>query len=903
MAESESVHEIPSTEDNTNTRRISAREKVTALFAKLKRARERRQETPPPEMQPHDPEAKRRAENALNTLSIDTIRYGQTSEVVRTLTEAQATGADQLYEKLDELRAARCVGDTQEKDSAIDTVMLTLASKDQDELAKKLISSSPKERDRIDRAIYLSGIQFDQQEALQEKLITMHNEKAAAVRATLSRLGVNHEEYFNNTVDPDVLSDINPDFWPVFINLPEATRQKLLHSEDLIRTANIEVALDSYGLQGYTDTVFPLVDKITDAEQRDIYLASLRDTVALVEADDTIEADSKDAVVAKLSQFTSPTEALTAVRSIYGDSSSEKVDQFLWDIKAGYKKPDELIEINDGYTDTYTVYRSYIDRHPEGFEEINAQQAAMIFAKNASSQENARAHTAQVIALLESDESLTPSYYFLDRLSGYSEPASLVDSFGEIRTIFGDNSSQVREGIYSRRMNKGEETMDELRDAQVSLQRNGISFRSFEAGTVDKTDFFDKFLGLTQARGNEAQIDNLCNKWKISGNITEAYSRYLQPIMETGDYRQIDRTLRPSLEMLPAFQERFAQLGINPDQAQQIFASWNTFRSFNKVLTGHNEFDKLSDPNYKIPPNYVTEMVKLQTEKFTKHIDAISSYAEQYGNDELRTVIDTFGIYNFTKLTPERLHNQLERWNAGDIPAHTILVSARSDHNGALSEDGNNSLDKNPQTVPEEGFYLFEANDAVGLAKIAIKIGQHERAQGREPDILNFIVSAHGAPQGVWLGVNDERLDVMDYVAARVGQEQYGRRNNYHQHLGENYRLILQACSTGDKLAENYYADHIEILDREIDDPNTTAERRAQAIMLKAFIEANSDSLSGINIAESLALGHETESHGSSQLVKGTVVINTDGTVYFPTQNDTVPNETREIQSNIYSGR
>jgi hypothetical protein len=193
----------------------------------------------------------------------------------------------------------------------------------------------------------------------------------------------------------------------------------------------------------------------------------------------------------------------------------------------------------------------------------------------------------------------------------------------------------------------------------------------------------------------------------------------------------------------------------------------------------------------------------------------VQEYQETYGTGELLALHNTFGIVNFTRGTGEQFHNQMLRWNGlyknkqGDLAKHktmprprNVLVAATDDHNGAFGKAAEKFFDD----FGESGSFYFEASSKAELSRAIVKVGDRERQAGRDPmqdpSVRNVIVAGHGAPDIIQLSRFDT-FDLEAYVAAMMGMNKLNDLggnavpNEYSRHLGNLYRVILHACSTG----------------------------------------------------------------------------------------------------------
>ena len=156
---------------------------------------------------------------------------------------------------------------------------------------------------------------------------------------------------------------------------------------------------------------------------------------------------------------------------------------------------------------------------------------------------------------------------------------------------------------------------------------------------------------------------------------------------------------------------------------------------------------------------------------------------------------------------------------------------------------------------------FFEAESELDIAKIIVEVGKHERRFGRDPmqtnAIKNILIHAHANAQALSLGPDGQKLDLQDYTNAErknANPKTKLRINDYRRHLGNNFRVLLQACSTA------------------------------------------GETVDGMNIANKMAEYHNTRVEGSPFITSGMLVINPDGSVTYSTTQG-------KVDSVTYSGR
>jgi hypothetical protein len=310
------------------------------------------------------------------------------------------------------------------------------------------------------------------------------------------------------------------------------------------------------------------------------------------------------------------------------------------------------------------------------------------------------------------------------------------------------------------------------------------------------------------------------------------------------------KKVKLSLESFPEIGEKLYALGLDKEQAKSIFESWATYNallihSYSK--SGFNAIDKI--PN----DHELNRIVDDQTWALTQQLKSIENYARDYGKEELGEIISAFGIYNFSRHKLKALHDQLERWKNGS-KIETVVAEARADWNSFSDK-----LIKFEDESLEPGVFYFEVNTAVDLSRLAVRIGERERSFSREPDVRRFVVHAHGNPTKMLLGVNGEAIELQQYREAASGRGRLNRiskeqsettgskinereTNSYRRHLGPNFTVILQSCSTA---GETHGKNIASTMAESHDIPVTGAKDTINSLIIKSDGSVEYNSVTG----------------------------------------------------------
>lgn len=300
------------------------------------------------------------------------------------------------------------------------------------------------------------------------------------------------------------------------------------------------------------------------------------------------------------------------------------------------------------------------------------------------------------------------------------------------------------------------------------------------------TEFSESSTAANTLGENEALESDL---FHFQNKYLDEYGLLLLRLKKDGDIGNMYGQKMPPLDSFPRVIARFEKLGIDKNLAQDIFASWSTIDPLRVFVEQSNPdvpFDQVQPTDDEVKRAY-----DYRSRAMVYKLRMMSEYATEYGIEELRGLIDIFGIYNLDRYPQEQLHRQVTEWHEGKVPAENIIATARKDYSG-FSLDTSDEYLRNTGS----GTFIFEVNDPTALANAAVDVGKRERTTGRTPDLKNYIIVAHMMSDAMILGVNNEALEVKDYTDTENGDLRR-ERNSYVRHLGNNYRLVLLGCNAG----------------------------------------------------------------------------------------------------------
>ncbi len=737
--------------------------------------------------------------------------------IVEALTMAQQSPNKQLQETLRQIRENRKVGSVEYRGNdrnthQLDEVVVTLASSGQTELVKSLLSSSPNEVAALTHCLSVhEELPQSQKETIIHELSELHQQKQQALEATLKASGANEEAIYwatHSTTDPDSAANITQECWDTVGNTNEGRLKMADGGYDLAVAAEGVQSIYDHGLKEYSTEALRGLRQLSTKEEKDAYLNSLQAALgtlkAITEAEPGLYVEARH-ILPSLSQFKNPVAALEAAKTYFGP------EEYLTNIQAlnGILKPpfglSELVDFRSQDITAIAEFRDYLSEHQlDNWLILNAAQTLL-----QSEDPGARAaliieafNIAQVTALDNTG--------MLGCISTDEDPLPRARAVAVIKQqLTGLSDDVIHKGIINElaRSTEPEEEAAAYVKANRALQEHGLS--------LDDIGLNNKFLHIVSFPGEYGaqEVEKFCSNWKIQKQCKEAYQEIAQTYVGTEQsYRTVGK-VRIQLEQIPELQTRFSKAGVDPSLSKALFSSWATYSGLSHELYDHDAANRI------VTEEKAQTAAEKQTIQITKQVEAFFDYTQNYSPQEAVQIVNLFGICNFMRYQPGQLHGQLESWKTGQTLPKNILVSAQSDWNGVMSSAGKNFSNM----LGKEGFFCFEAGDSIGLAHVAVAIGNRERAHGRDPQqqnsIENFIINAHANAESIRLGVNGEKISTTDYIRSLTSSKEQTsqiRNNSYKHHLGSNFRIILKACSTagdvetGKNIAESI-SDHMQV--------------------------------------------------------------------------------------------
>lgn len=767
---------------------------------------------------------------ALKGATTEQVEPGALVEVL--IQASRLSLSEELSVTLSDLRQRRRVGDSMFRENDMNTARLDdsivkLIQEGETEVAKALISSSPAEADHLKRAAERDITDLAEGLETVRILEKLHKDKQAGLLHHLQGIGVSESTadwIIRTTADPDSAANIPTEFWQK-LEQNYSLREILINGGyDLARSAEALSTIDSYDLAEHSALLLRKVLSIRDRDKASAYLASIRrvlDDLGELQKSGNGQSISVENVLMELANFEDPAAAVEAAETLYGTQNYLRQLRSLHDLIHPQYGNDELATFRPDDIAALVILREYCAGAGIQASYVNNISALLV----SDSDPVARAKNITEGLRLANMTADTGSMLFFE-IAKRDDPISLGRAVAILESQLTGISDAVRKDIIKRTVGSQspEQTASLIVQTQKELQNQQLTIE--DVGT----DGLSEAMRIVENAENSKAIEVFCSNWKIQRECEEAFQKYLQQVRETGDRKAVDVERKPRIADLPEIKARFERLGISPELAEGMFESWLTYSALNRRLYNNGDIRKVATGED------VDGALAEQGKQLVKQTEALSAYVERFGVKETIALSTTFGIYNFIRYRPEQLHTQLLSWKSGEMPAKNVVVSARADWNGAVSDAGTSF----ERVLGEDGLFCFEVNDRVELAKVAVAIGNRERAMGREPEEVNaldnFIIDGHANPSGLLLGTRGQHLDVTDYMQEPLNGQ---KANTYRRHLGSNFRVILKACSTAGEIVY------------------------------------------GKNIAEAISDHHGVRVEGSKVATEGGIIIDPDGTVRF----------------------
>ena len=746
--------------------------------------------------------------------------------------------ADEIIGKCDELESSLSSLRTRRKSGAgnyrindwgalrLDAVIFNLTQQGHYSLAEGLLSSSSNEADNFESYVPTHGISDEDTAKTLKKIADMRAEKEQKLVVSMKNNGANDDTIawiIGSTIDPDSATGIKANFWAQLENNSSLRELLLPESNNLLENSLSLTKISDLGLEKYSQTLLSIVNNIGDEGIKNKYLTSFKEAEAILSKINENGAiiSNMESILRQLASFEDPVMAIRAAKDLFGEDEYLKNIYNLQSlVHPDYLAYAEIIAFSQNNIDALINVRNYIS-------ETGLDPSFLSFtAKTISKSDDPIARSKIIISSLEIAKSVFQEdqniiYQIIDKENLFE----ISKALSEINAAIISTNESLRQSLNRKIF----DSLEPEKTAQLMIKtQNEIIGQNIALDEMKDKDFFDAMIVVANA-DDPKEVVRFCSNWKVKKEGEIAYGKFWGTAAE-GGLEKLDPLLLPTLKDYPELSARFNAIGISPELAEDIFNSWNTKSELKRLL--YNDDRTVSETK----PEDIQYALPMQAERLIPQIEALEKHISEYGFEETKKIIDIFGIFNFSRYSDEILHDQLKQWENSEITVKNIVVTAKSDWNGALDSTGK----PYESLLENEGTFYFEVNDRIQLARVAVSVGNRERSMGRNPEqesqLKNFIINAHASPDGILLGVNGDRLSVEDYLEEPLNG---AKANTYKRHLGSNYRVILKACSTAGEVKD------------------------------------------GKNIAESISDGHEVRVEGSNVLTYGSISIDPDGNISF----------------------
>ncbi|HSX00506.1 MAG TPA: hypothetical protein VLH38_05720 [Patescibacteria group bacterium] len=639
--------------------------------------------------------------------------------------------------------------------------------------ARELLSASKREPEQIRRYIKKASIDEVSKQSLQDTALALHRQKVEAFRSSMAERGFsddpNDAASLTNRLlefsrDPEAALDVPDTFWPTFKALPANLQNSIIASEyPLATVAECIPILAEHGMLFSASRVINYIASIEGHEAREAY------AIALVEAHRQVDT----AATSGVERFENPLEAhhlakelgLT-VNALYGALGPPGLD---------------------------TIARRLNSQSVHFLRQANTVLAAkhintgkhLLTVVNALTGSDDDTHRAQILNGLQQLHEMTAEDY-ADEVARAKNPVQVAAVVNALSKNL-DRMPIVLRGDLFNLLESPSDSLDIARRfmaAYSTLEKRSIAL-VHKAPVSDLRTLLTTITKLPEAVA-QVHLEDYIEIFEIGEEYRHKLLDYLP--------RQIAQEphLPPDdLEGYPRLEAMLRRLGIPDSLAETLYGSWRCFSATAEALelSGKTNSEDLTTAE-------INKGAEAKIRSIKRQIEAVKNYVYAYGLDELITIHQTFNTANFGRVDMDQLHRQLLRWQNPEERVKTIYASAYPSHNTALDDDGRKAM----QLFGEDGTFWFECDGKTELAQVMVSVGDRDRNYKHNPlvnpTVETVVISGHGYPNGIEIGVHD-LLDTTDYAeAAKEGRKLEARPHTYDRHIGNRYRLILAACET-----------------------------------------------------------------------------------------------------------
>ncbi len=645
----------------------------------------------------------------------------------------------------------------------IDDAIVRLVEEGDNELAARLITPSFRENDALHDAVRRCY-----PEAVETSEAVTHVIEGIA-RQKSEEFTTRFREYLSG-VDSDIVEDVlvgvrvaaaNPEsalevppvFWEQFHTMPEELKDVVLGVNGRLTSAVEAVrVLDQGGLLEYAKTLVAPAAALPPAERESYVVSAGRAIRALEMRDSDSSSSLYPHELASLACFRDPQAALDlAMKAFPRQQLPDALSCLATELSA--RGDDERAQL-------FVIPEDIADILP-GFNEAFRRLGMSLYEY---------AFLAKKILALQPDASRT---IVPDMIDAIAETVPLREHMSIYREKNNDIHVRSLASLFysNKELTAILQNDEELSEVQIAQRLARFAMKQRAAGK--EYHFVREFLG----------------------NVREAERRKEEPELEvSGSQEAPDYAAMMERRGLDEF---FDGLGLPRELAVKFFETWKSYSPIHYAL-GYDRKKEIKD----LTDGALDKAALRTAEVLHEQLTALQTYCERYGTDEVLEIYETFGILNFTRGTAEQFHDQLMRWKDSSQPVENIHVAATEDYNFAFGNAASTFF----TFFGEKGSFYFEAPTLRRLSQAFVQAGNRERMAGRNPEVEssvhNIVISGHGEPTGVTLSEGNI-LDVEAYARAELNAGLLKTKiNNYRRHLGNAYRIILNACSAGKNIPE-----------------------------------------------------------------------------------------------------
>ncbi len=708
-----------------------------------------------------------------------------------------------------------------------DAAILQFIHNGREDLATALLTPSGNEPERIARAQDTLQMSTEERDATVQRAVALYQEKVKQFREAMTDRGIPEDIFdliidsiLSHTNDPETALEVSPDFWQTLDALPYAVEDSFYNTKgSLGRASECIQALAQNGLLAQSPRVLPEMMIFEDSTSREAYAASLSEAISAEESagrswSGGFAGFNDPAAARELALRLFPPEDLSSA----SQATMTLLDDHLHKAYGHLPYSDGLVVLNPEHS-------SFLERAKELLVKggLSDDGALEHIGKLAINSEDGPENSAKLLDALSMFEGRQDAAEGLALMLAAKNPAEAAKTWAtysrEVSTLPESAQADLKK-VFS-------ESLEPMEHAQAYFGLvTELAAHNVALGQDNSSSFRDLFKNTLRAPGERQRlIENFVDRDVISRETRARLSPYFHEIVAEAKAKTDDDTeeVKPPdpstpieavdpFEAYPETKAIFRRLGIPEPVAKVMYDTWRSYDSLGKVARDQEDRDFKPKKLKDFTPGDIEAVLTTRINRVNQQLLAAKEYIRAYGIEELLEVHDTFETVNFIRSRPERMHDQLMRWQDPNEIIKVLSASAYRDPNGAFDTAANDAFGR----FGEPGTFCFEANGKVGIAKMAVKAGKRERSMGRDPEIdsqLEIVeINAHGSPSTLALGVKfdthgdlltqdgwdvEDNLDLEAYAQAAQNRTKVKAfANTYKKHLGSGYRVILSACST-----------------------------------------------------------------------------------------------------------